>query len=166
LALNIGTRGSLESDLTHTSCVAYMRASAAGVLQGGHSYRLSRVTTVVSYSYYLVAQTGLGKLGSSCKYFKFARASRKGGDYFIRHSNQYCNCCDGGPLREAVLTANNTLVYDHIGNTYHLSGLIELSEGQIPYPEQFDNKPDYEQKLQLQDPLMKYVLSTRTNWIN
>ncbi len=50
-----------ESDLTHTKChtkcVAYLRASAAGGLQRGHSYRLSRVITVVSYRYYLVAQT-------------------------------------------------------------------------------------------------------------
>ena len=26
------------------------------------------------------------------------------------------------------ITMKNTLVYDHIGNTYHLSDLIELSE--------------------------------------
>ncbi len=45
----------------------------------------------------------------------------------------------------------NTLVYDHVGNTYHLSVLTKLSEGRIPYPEQFANKPDYEQKSLLQD---------------
>ena len=45
----------------------------------------------------------------------------------------------------------NTLVYDPVGNTYHLSDLTELSEGRIPYPEQFANKLDYEQKSLLQD---------------
>ncbi len=43
-----------------------------------------------------------------------------------------------------------TLVYDHVGNTYHLSDFTDLSEGRIPYPEQFANKPDYEQKSLLQ----------------
>ncbi len=31
----------------------------------------------------------------------------------------------------------NTLVYDHAGNAYHLSDPTELSEGRIPYSEQF-----------------------------
>ncbi len=31
----------------------------------------------------------------------------------------------------------NTLVYDHVGNTYQLSELTELSEERIPYSEQF-----------------------------
>ncbi len=59
----------------------------------------------------------------------------------------------------------NTLVYDPVGNTYHLSDLTELSEGRIPYPEQFANKPDYEQKSLWQDLRMKDVVYTRTNWI-
>ena len=49
------------------------------------------------------------------------------------------------------ITVKNSLVYDHVGNTYHLSELTELSEGRIPYPEQFANKLDYEQKPLLQD---------------
>ncbi len=49
-----------------------------------------------------------------------------------------------------VITVNS-LVYDHVGNSYHLSELTELSEGRIPYPEQFANKLDYEQKSLLQD---------------
>ena len=61
------------------------------------------------------------------------------------------------------ITVKNTLVYDHVGNTYHPSELTELSEGRIPYPEQFANKLDYEQKPLLQDLQMKDVL--RTNWI-
>ncbi len=60
------------------------------------------------------------------------------------------------------ITVKNTLVYGHIGNTYHLSELTELLEGRIPYPEQFANKLDYEQK-SLQNLRMKNVL--RTNWI-
>ncbi len=46
------------------------------------------------------------------------------------------------------ITVKNTLVYDHVGNTYHLSDLTdsESSEGKIPYPEQFANNLDYEQK--------------------
>jgi hypothetical protein len=66
------------------------------------------------------------------------------------------------------ITVKNTLVYDRVGNTYHLSDLTELSEGRIPYPEQFANKPDYEQKSLLQDLRMKDVLYTRTlaNWIS
>ena len=59
------------------------------------------------------------------------------------------------------ITVKNTLVYDQVGN--HLSELTELSEGRIPYPEQFANKLDYEQKPLLQDLRMKEVL--RTNWI-
>ena len=63
------------------------------------------------------------------------------------------------------ITVKNTLVYDHVqvGNTYHLSELTELSEGRIPYPEQFANKLDHEQKPLLQDLRMKDVLMT--NWI-
>ncbi len=59
----------------------------------------------------------------------------------------------------------NTLVYDHVGNTHHLSDLTELKEGRIPYPEQLANKPDYEQKPLLQDLQMKDILYTKTNWI-
>jgi hypothetical protein len=61
------------------------------------------------------------------------------------------------------ITVKYTLVYDHVGNTYHLSELTELSEGRIPYSEQFANKLDYEQKSLLQDLRMKDVL--RTVWI-
>ncbi len=63
------------------------------------------------------------------------------------------------------ITVKNTLVHDHVGNTYHFSDLTELSEGRIPYPEQFAYTPDCEQKSQLQDLIMKDVLYTRTNWI-
>ncbi len=49
------------------------------------------------------------------------------------------------------ITVKNTLVYDHVVNTYHRSDLTELSEGRIPCPDQFANKPDYEQKALLQD---------------
>ena len=49
------------------------------------------------------------------------------------------------------ITVKNTLVYDRVGNTYHLSDLTELSEGRIPYLEQFTDKLDYEQKSLLQD---------------
>jgi hypothetical protein len=66
-------------------------------------------------------------------------------------------------LCSMYITVKNTLVYDHVGNTYHLSELTEVSEGRIPYPEQFTNKLDYEQKPLLQDLQMKDVL--RTNWI-
>ncbi len=61
------------------------------------------------------------------------------------------------------ITVKNTLVYYHVGNTYHLSELTELSKGRIPYPEQFAKKLDYEQKPLLQNLRMKDVL--RTNWI-
>ncbi len=61
------------------------------------------------------------------------------------------------------ITVKNTLVYDHVGNTYHLSDLTDLQEGRILYPEQFANKLDYELKSLLQDLQMKDVL--RTNWI-
>ena len=57
------------------------------------------------------------------------------------------------------ITVKNTLVYDHVGNTYHLSELTELSEGRIPYPEQFTDKLDYEQKSLLQNLRMKDVLT-------
>ncbi len=40
-----------------------------------------------------------------------------------------------------VITVN-TLLYDHVGNAYHLSELTELSEGRIPYLAQFANKLD------------------------
>ncbi len=45
----------------------------------------------------------------------------------------------------------NTPIYDHVGNTYHLSEVA--------------NKPDYEQKSLLQDLQMKDNLYARTNWI-
>ncbi len=48
------------------------------------------------------------------------------------------------------ITVKNTLVYDHVGNTYHLSEFTKLSEGRILYPEQFAYKLDYEQKSLLQ----------------
>ncbi len=51
----------------------------------------------------------------------------------------------------------NTLVYDHVRNTYHPSDLTELSEVRILYPEHFANKPDYEQKSMLQDHGMKDI---------
>ncbi len=60
----------------------------------------------------------------------------------------------------------NTIVYDHIGFNYYLSDLTELSKRKIPYPGQFADKPDYEQRSLLQDLQMKDVLSTRTDWIN
>jgi hypothetical protein len=63
------------------------------------------------------------------------------------------------------ITVKITLVYDHVGNTCHLSDLTELSEGRITYLEQFANKPDYEQKSLLQDLRMKDDLYSRTNWI-
>jgi hypothetical protein len=44
---------SSESDLTRIACLC---ASAPRGLQRGHPYRLDGVRTVVSYSYYLVAQ--------------------------------------------------------------------------------------------------------------
>jgi hypothetical protein len=62
-------------------------------------------------------------------------------------------------------TVQNTLVYDYRGNNYNLSDLTELSEGKIPYPQQFANKPDYEQK-SLQALRMKDVLCTRSDLIN
>ncbi len=43
------------------------------------------------------------------------------------------------------ITVKNTIVYAKVVNNYHLSVLTELSEGRIPFPEQFANKPDYEQ---------------------
>ena len=55
----------------------------------------------------------------------------------------------GGRLCCMYITVKNTLVYDHVGNTYYLSDQTELSEGRIPYSEQFANKPDYEQKSML-----------------
>ncbi len=50
-----------------------------------------------------------------------------------------------------------------LGNTYHPSELTELSEGRIPYQEQFANKLDYEQKSLRQDLQMKDI--PRANWI-
>ncbi len=44
------------------------------------------------------------------------------------------------------ITVKNTLVYDHVGNTFHLSELTELLEGRIPYPEKITNKLEYKQK--------------------
>jgi hypothetical protein len=58
-----------------------------------------------------------------------------------------------------------TLVYDHVGNTYQLSDLTELSEGRIPNPAQLYKKPVFEQKSLLQDLRMIDILYTRTNWI-
>jgi hypothetical protein len=54
-------------------------------------------------------------------------------------------------------TVKNTLVRDHLGNTYYLSKYTELSKGKIPYSEQFANKPDYEQKSLLRDLRIKDV---------
>jgi hypothetical protein len=81
-------------------------ASAAGEPFKGHLHRLSRVTAAVSYCYYLVAQTGFSSSVTSC--YDLARAFRKGGDYVIQHPNQYCKCCNGGNLREAVLDIHDT----------------------------------------------------------
>jgi hypothetical protein len=48
-----------------------------------------------------------------------------------------------------------------------ITSQIQLSyQREIPYPEQFANEPDYEQKSLLQDLRMKYVLCTRSDWIN
>jgi hypothetical protein len=64
------------------------------------------------------------------------------------------------------MIVQNTFVYDYRGSTYQFSDLTELSKGKIPYPEQYANKPDYEQKSLLQDLLMKDILCTRSDWIN
>ncbi len=66
-------------------------------------------------------------------------------------------------MLDIYITVKNTIVYGHVGNTYHLSDPTELSEGRIPYQDQFTDKPDYEQKSQLKDLQMKDVLSTSTN---
>ncbi len=66
-------------------------------------------------------------------------------------------------LCRIYITVKITIVYDHVGNNYHLSDLTELSDGRILYTEQFANKTDYEQKSLLQDFRMKDVL--RTHWI-
>ncbi len=34
-------------------------------------------------------------------------------------------------------TVQNTFAYDHSGSVYYLSELTVLSQGKIPYPEQF-----------------------------
>ncbi len=52
-------------------------------------------------------------------------------------------------------TMSNTLVYDHKGDSHHLSDISDLLIGKIPYPEQFSEKPDYEQDSLLQDLRMK-----------
>ncbi len=57
LALNTSTSSSSESDLAHIPCGVYSCALAAGGLIQGNACRLSRVKTVVSYSYIVVAQT-------------------------------------------------------------------------------------------------------------
>jgi hypothetical protein len=105
-------------------------------------------------------------LCSSCEYF--AGAFRKGGDYVIWHPNSYCDCGDGGHLREVVLVMHRSEEYsrvDHICKANHLSDLTESSEGRIQYPEQSANKSDYEQRSLLQDLRTKDVLSSRTDWI-
>ena len=38
------------------------------------------------------------------------------------------------------ITVKNTLVYDQVGKSYHLSEITEFLEGRIPYPEQFANR--------------------------
>ncbi len=135
-----------------------------------HSNRLSRVTPAVPLSYCLVAQTGLSyrlKLR-----FYFSKTFRKGGDYVINNLASFSISINiATAAMEGIyerlcwiyITLKNTRVYDHVGNTYHLSELTELSEVRIPYPEQFANKLDYEQKSLLHDFQMKDVL--RTNWI-
>ncbi len=65
-----------------------------------------------------------------------------------------------------MITVRSTLVYDSIGNSYLLSDLTELSEAQIPYPEQVVKTFDYEQSSILRDLRMKEVLCTRSNWIS
>ncbi len=47
----------MKFDLTHTSGVVYLLASAARELLKEHAHRPSRVTAAVSTCYYLVAQT-------------------------------------------------------------------------------------------------------------
>ncbi len=84
------------------------------------------------------------------------RAFRKGGDsvfwYPINIATAVMDLEDiYTRLCWMYITVKNTIVYAHVGNTYHLSDLTKLSEGRIPYPEQFANEPDYEQKSLLQD---------------
>jgi hypothetical protein len=127
-----------------------------------HSYRLSRVIQAVPSL--LSCSANRFEQLTSCE--DFARAFRKGGDYVFGIS---INIATGAmeELYERLcwiyITVKNTLVDDHVGNTYHLSELTKISEGRIPYPEQFAYKLHYGQKSLLQDLRMKDVL--RTKWI-
>jgi hypothetical protein len=58
----------------------FLLVSAAGELFRGHSHKLIRVTAAVFHSYYLVAQTGLHLLGSSCVYVGIG--FREGGEIY------------------------------------------------------------------------------------
>jgi hypothetical protein len=71
-----------------------------------YSHRLSRVTAAVSYCYYLVAQKVWANLAQAL--FYFARTFRKGGDYVIWHSSQYCDSSYGGNLGAIVLVIHNS----------------------------------------------------------
>ncbi len=57
-------------------------------------------------------------------------------------------------------TMRNTVIYHHKGDSHHLSDISDLSIGKIPFPEQFSQKPDYEQNSR--DLEMKDILCTRT----
>jgi hypothetical protein len=57
LALNTCTSGSLEFDLTHISCVAYLHAQLQQDSKEGNSIGSAEV---ISNRSYLVAQTGFG----------------------------------------------------------------------------------------------------------
>jgi hypothetical protein len=114
-----------------------------------HLDRLSRVTLAVFTCYYLVAhwQTGLGYLGSSCVSTSLELSEKEGTISFGIPINVATAAMEEIYKRLCwICITVNTLVYDHVSNTYHLSDLKELSEGRIPYPEQFTCKPDYEQK--------------------
>ena len=56
-----------------------------------------------------------------------------------------------------------TTVCDGSGNHHSLSNLTELSNGRVPYPEQFTNKMDYEQNTFLRDLRPKDILCTRSD---
>ena len=64
------------------------------------------------------------------------------------------------------VTVRSTLVCDATGNSYPLSDLTKLSRAQIPYPEQFVNKFDYEQNSILRDSWMKDVICTKSDWVS
>ena len=63
-------------------------------------------------------------------------------------------------------TVRSTLVCDGNGNNYALSDLTDLSSSQIPYPQQFVNKLDYEQNSFLRGRRTKDILCTKSDWIS